>query len=295
MDIQLLYLAYPKGRSMTLRALGGGTLLGSNLGRFVYLDEAGVSSQQQEPWLVVAGLLVHADTQLNRLYKELESVAERHIPEGDRKGLVLHTSDIYGGNGKVFDEARNPYWTYQRRMAILEDLAEIPNKTNIFITGIPIERAKFPANIELPSRPSDGRKRAGKPRKPPTLTVLAHASAYIACLFEVDQWLGRNAKGENCMVIVEDNNESRAAIRQVHRYCLDGSMPFFGDLKNDFPFKRVREDPAFQEKTPDHPLVLSDFVAFVLKRRQMKDDRISPYFAPWKERYEALHWKGREH
>ena len=170
---------------MSLRAFGSGALMGSNFGRFVYLDEAGVSNQRQEPWLVVGGLLVHADTQLNKLYKELEAVTARHIPEEYREDLVMHASDIYGGNGKVFDEKRNPYWTYGRRMALLNDLAKIPNKTNILITGIPIERAKYPANMELPVTPRDARKQAGKKQKTPSVDECqAHAAAYMACLLQ---------------------------------------------------------------------------------------------------------------
>jgi hypothetical protein len=272
---------------MSLRALGGAVLLGNNLARFVYLDEAGISSHRQEPWLVVAGLLVHADTQLNKVYTELAAVVERHIPEKSREGLVLHSSDIYGGNGKVFDESRNPEWTFDRRMAILEDLAKIPNKANILVTGMSIERAKFPSFLEIPvSLEKERRKRGGQ--KPPTLTVQAHAAAYIACLLEVDVWLRKNARNENCMVIVEDNNEARAAIREVHRYHQSKSMPLTEDLKSHFPLRRIKEDPAFQEKKPDHPLVLADFVAFVIKRLRMKDPRISPLFEPWKARFAAL-------
>src|SRR6267378_1487647 len=101
---------------MTLRALGGGELIGDKLVRLTFLDEAGVSNKVQEPWLVVAGVLVHGDVQLGKLVEELEKVVEKHIPEKYRDGLVLHTSDIYGGNGKVFDKKRNPEWTIEKRM-----------------------------------------------------------------------------------------------------------------------------------------------------------------------------------
>jgi hypothetical protein len=79
-------------------------------------------------------------------------------------------------------------------------------------------------------------------------------------LLEVDIWLRENAKNENCIVIVEDNNEARALIKQVHRYHQSKSIPLTEEQKQYFPLRRVREDPAFQEKMPDHPLVLADFV-----------------------------------
>jgi hypothetical protein len=259
------------------------------LSRFVYLDEAGISSRQQEPWLIVAGLVVHGDTQLNKLYRELEAVTAKHIPTRHREaGLKLHASDIYGGNGK-FDEKRDPQWTLERRMAILKDLAEIPNKANILITSGAVEKAKFPTDMDLPLAPEDERQRAGnKKERPVSITVQCHAAAYMACLIEVDVWLQKNAKNENCMVIVEDNNEARAAIKQVHHFSQSKSMPLPEDLRRAFPLTRVREDPAFQEKRPDHPLILADFVAFMVKRLYMKDPKISPFFRPWKERFSAL-------
>jgi hypothetical protein len=239
------------------------------------LDEAGISSKVQEPWLVVAGLLVHADDQLDKLYTELEGVMERHIPEKHRHGLVLHTSEIYGGNGKVFDEKRNPEWTREKRWAILADLAKIPEKTNILITATPIERATFPSDLSLDGEASDP-------------TINAVAVAYSACLLEVDIWLRENAKRENCMVIVEDNPQARSRIKQVHRYNQDKSIPFPDDLKMHFPFRRIRNDPAFQDKLPSNPLVLADFVAFVIKRYKMGDARITPFLDPWRHRVEAL-------
>lgn len=254
---------------MSLRALGGADLVGDSLARFIYLDEAGISSAKQEPWLVVGGLLVHGDHQLDSLYSALESVARKHLTESLQDTLVLHASDIYGGNGKVFDKKLNPEWTPARRMALMADLAMIPRATNILISAAWVQRSQFPKSAELLAVKDTA-----------DMTLHAHAAAYMACLMEADIWIRKNAKRENCMVIVEDNQRARAAIRQVHRYHQDKQMPLTEDLKPYFPLQRVREDPAFQEKRPSHPLVLADFVAFVVKRRLMNDPWISPYFEP---------------
>jgi len=213
------------------------------------------------------------------VYREIEAVGERHLPAGYRNaGIVIHTADIYGGNGK-FDAGRDSIWTWERRKAILDDLAQIPNKANILITTAAVERAKFPATLKVPA--------ALTPKEKANLTVQAQAAAYMACLMEVDIWLRKNAKNENCMVIVEDNNEARAIIRQVHQFHQDKSIPW-DDLANYFPLRRVREDPAFQTKRPDHPLVLADFIAFIVKRVYMRDARVSPFFEPWRKRFGAL-------
>lgn len=73
------------------------TLLGQELVRLVYLDEAGISLN--EPGLCVAGVLVHADDQARLVENMLNEVANRHIPEADRVGFVFHASDIFHGSG----------------------------------------------------------------------------------------------------------------------------------------------------------------------------------------------------
>lgn len=263
---------------MARRAFGGGSLVGDKLVRLVYLDEAGISSKVQEPYLVVAGLIVHGDHQLAKLEKELERVVKTHIPANMRDGLVLHTSDIYGGNGKIFDKRRNPEWTMERRMAILADLAEIPNRANIQITSSVVERAKFPQTFTL----DDGEKS--------DLTLEAHVCAFMACAIEVEQWMRTNAKREHCMIIMENNDRAKKLISQTQRYYQDKKLAetLSEEHKKYFPLRQIKEDTAFQAKKPSHPLVLADFVAFVMKRHVMKDQWIAPYYDPWSERHACL-------
>lgn len=90
---------------MTANALGGHPLAGVELARFVYLDESGISNPEQEPWLVVGGVIVHGDHQLDSLYDALEGILEK-VPEEQRQGLVLHTADIYGGNVRSSTKGR---------------------------------------------------------------------------------------------------------------------------------------------------------------------------------------------
>ena len=257
-----------------LRALGGGPLAGNNLARIAYLDEAGISNRRQEPWLVVAGILVHGDHQVDKVYADLEGVIEKHIPEKYRDGLVLHACEIYGGYGKTFDKRKNPYWTEDKRFALFAELAEIVRTSKFLVASAWIERAKFNGNLELPEGGA----------KPADETVTAHAVAYCSCLLEIDIWLRKHAKKENCMVIVEDNKNARAAIRYVHRYHQSKKMLLTDDMKPYFPVRRIREDPAFQEKSPFNPLLLSDFISFVIKRGLMNDPWIAPYFDPWRGR-----------
>ena len=55
-------------------------LLGHNLVRLIYLDEAG--SDRQAPFLCVAGVLVHGDSQWPEVDRRIEKLIEEYIPEG---------------------------------------------------------------------------------------------------------------------------------------------------------------------------------------------------------------------
>lgn len=270
---------------MTLRALGGAPLERGNMGRLIYVDEAGTSDEATEPVLTVGGLLVHADTQLDKVYEGIAAI-ERMMPEEDRKsGLVLHPSFIYGGNGR-FDTKRHPQWTEQLRWEILKELAQLPNRANILVTFAPFERASLPPGTEFAYPVKKGGRQEQKIEK--NRTSLAQAIAYMSCILECDIWLRTNAKGENCMVIAEDAPDAKGAIRAVHRHHQDAAVEFPEHLRQHFPLRRVREDPSFQEKRQGNPLILADFIAFVAKRIAMKDAKARVLFDPWVERVAEL-------
>jgi len=254
---------------MSLRALGGGELFGDKLVRIVYLDESGTSKRTEEPTVIVAGVIVHGDHQLNKLRVALAKVMEDHIPEPERSTLVLHTTDIYGGNG-YFDTKRKPEWTYERRMAILADLARIPSAINLRIAWGKVDKSTFPFD-EM---------RSGSTA---TNLQLSVGAAYAVCLIEIDQWFRQNAKGENCFIVVEDNNETRQFIKWVQNHHQDPGIAARLTEKERayFPLRHIHEDPNFQEKRVAHPLVLADFIAYFVKRRLMGDARSLQFSDPW--------------
>jgi hypothetical protein len=71
--------------------------------RLVYLDEAGISNPQQEPYLVVAGIIVHADKQWYALERYLRDMVTDFIPPWLRAGFTFHANQLFAGGGKIFD------------------------------------------------------------------------------------------------------------------------------------------------------------------------------------------------
>jgi hypothetical protein len=75
---------------MMLRALGGGELKGEKLVRFAYLDESGTGNPKEEPFIIVAGFVVHADKQLKDLEKYLMTMADSFATHEDSPSFSFY-------------------------------------------------------------------------------------------------------------------------------------------------------------------------------------------------------------
>lgn len=253
------------------RALGGAPLMGDSFVRVVYLDEAG-TSEVDGKYLVVGGVIVHGDHQLGKVRKAIQAIYDKHIPKADH-WIVLHTADIFNGS-RYFDKARKPEWgDVKKRYAILQDLANLIANENLWVTAGVMKKSDYPPELL-------------ETKTPKQYLKASVALTYIACLLEVDQWFDARAKAENCMIIAEDNNDTRQYIKEVHRlHQSAGYAQLLGEeARGAFPLRHVQEDPSFQEKRSMHPLILADFISFVWKRALMNDPAMKPFYLPWRKR-----------
>ncbi len=75
--------------------------------RLVYMDEAGISHQAQEPFLVVSGVILHGDRDLNGVENQLERIMHRNIPERLRDGFIFHATEVFNGGKHQIGKVRN--------------------------------------------------------------------------------------------------------------------------------------------------------------------------------------------
>ncbi|MGQ0509790.1 MAG: DUF3800 domain-containing protein [Betaproteobacteria bacterium] len=253
--------------------------------RLAYIDEAGFTDWKysNSPYVVVGGVIVHGDHQLAKTEAALEAAVARHIPEKDRAAFVLHSGDIYGGYGKYFDKRKHPEWAdTQRRWAILDDLAKIPESANLRAFYGAVKQSEWQ-----------------KPRftyglgEKPNLMVEMHVTAYVVCAMQIELWHRQYAKAEHCMVVVENNQDSKTLISSTQRYYQDKAVAevMTAEQRAFFPLRKIKEDPAFQTKRAHNPLVLADFIAFTVKRKLMKDPHIDRFCKPWWHRSVGLEIK----
>ena len=164
---------------------------GERLMRLVYVDEAGISNATQEPWLVVAGVVVHADHALNGVENNLERILQRHIPSRLRDGFVFHATEIFNGGKTLKREKDNLVgpreWPIERRLAIAEEIMELPRKLKLPIAIGFTERAAFPRAFTLPKDFPESEQ-----------TLAAHVATYMNCAMMAEHWM----RNETTMKIV---------------------------------------------------------------------------------------------
>jgi hypothetical protein len=245
--------------------------------RLVYMDEAGISKPAEEPFLVVAGVIVHADHQLNGIENALERILVRHIPERLRGGFVFHATEVFNG-GKILKREKNVFigpreWPTERRLAIAEEILELPRKFNLPVAVGFMERATFPRAMKLPDEIQE-----------PEKTIAALVATFMSCAMMVEHWMRKETENENCLLVVENNDQAKTMINNVYRYHQDKKLDAILEdrERRHFPLRKIKEDPLFQPKRPSSALILADFCAYVFKKCLMKNPHYTRFIEQFK-------------
>jgi len=251
-----------------LRSFSGDLLEGNRLVRLVYVDEAGLSLR--EPLVIVAAVIVDADRVLVDASRHLLELIEKWIPTHQRNGFVFHAGHLFNGTphrcGKPF-ERDHPDWPDEKRWKIAADLAAIPEKFGLKLAYGFLERSAYPEPDDLVTQ----KIWAETPSK--EKQMLTHALAFMHCAMRVDRFMREHTPDEFCMMIVEDNDQSRRAIRDVQSQSQKFQVAPGSYWAPYLPLRKIKEDPLFMPKRADSMLTVADFVAYVLKRRLMRDGR----------------------
>jgi hypothetical protein len=164
--------------------------------RYVFVDEAGTSAN--EPYRVVAGIIVHADTQCEPVDAAVAKIVEA-IPEKVRERYpVFHAKRIWG------DQQFREEWTLPERKALLEAMMSVPREMKLAL-AYGAEHKDEPVPPELLKRMR--------------LVQAHHALAFQACIAQADRWIREYApSGEIATVIAEDVPETRELLKYVAQH-----------------------------------------------------------------------------
>lgn len=256
-------MPYDSSGHKGLPSFGGGILSGNNLLRTVYLDEAGTSCKKNEPFLVVAGIILDPDNMWNKVEGYIRTLASQNInkPLGlYGRPYIFHAKDIWHGSG---DFPRDE-WTLERRGALLKSLCEIPSLFNIplvFGSTRRDEHYKFRDNGATPDT---------------VIANLAYSEAFLKAAARVDEWMKTNAPNEVTMIIAEDiDKPKKAMMGRFHAAVTDRSQC---RQAGAFQSEHIVEQISFMRKEQSAILQLADICAFVFKRKLQNCKHIEPYF-----------------
>lgn len=230
--------------------------------RLVYLDEAGISNPAQEPYVVVAAVIVDADRSWHSLEQHLLLLS--HEVDSDHYGgpKSFHAKDVWHGSG---DFPRSD-WPREKRLEILKALAQIPRRFGLPVVAGYVRRHGPQAPL------ADGREQ-GVPMR--SDRRWAQATAFLSAVRRVESWMRKNAPNEVAMLIVEDTHEMRSLITTMHGAYTNRTTVH----DQAFVARHIVDAVHFGSKTGSPMLQLADHAAFIIKRKLMRKADIEPLYA----------------
>lgn len=237
-------------------------LAGERLVRLTYLDEGGISAQEED--VVVAGVIVDGDRQLAAVEKHLRELTIKHIPEPDRRGFIFHATNIFSGT-KYYKNRE--LWPWERRAAILNDLADIPDLFQLPIAfGIANKRR---IDGEVPQASAV------------VLDLVYHACAFANATQVVERYFRRDYPDEFTIIIAEDRQSVRRFMKEVQAVLQGrGSVDLPEDvlsLFGELPYHHIRDTLHWAAKHESPLLQVADTCAFLLRGAAAKHPRADQF------------------
>lgn len=157
--------------------------------RKIYADEGGISGN--DPILVVAGVVVHADTQLIPIEEFFWEIIGKRIYKEDRNNFIFHAEELFHGSGKVFGN-RDKY-PLKRRCALLKSVLSIPRLLHLPVVFGFIRKEK---------------RKLGQSKKSARESLaLDHALAFSYCAISAEMFMRNYTQGEVAEITAEETRK----------------------------------------------------------------------------------------
>lgn len=252
-----------------MRAFGGGELAGTNMARTIFLDEAGISRPDQEPFVVVAGVIINNDNDWKRMEDHLWQMVTENFEEAEWPKAFFHAYALYSGR-TPFDAARG--WDEKKRFRVLDELANFPSQYAIPIVYGFRERALHadaPPNSWIENK-----------------THAAQVVSTMICMQHAEMWM-RMSPGVNddeiAQLVLEDQKDVRRYMKEIARVMRNPPAEWVKQNPRGLPLTRLVGSPHFEEKQDVSLLQIADVCAYVIKRQLMRDPMIERFFRPMRK------------
>jgi hypothetical protein len=197
---------------------------------------------------------------------------DKYVPDHP-PGFSFHAYQLFGGTKFFADKDK---WPLERRLEILDALAEIPDKFELPVAHCSIDRRACAAEM-------------GEPVTPEQLELVTHSHGFFYCALQVEMIMRAIAGHEVAMLIAEDRDQVRRMLKFVHaifRGRTDSGhfSDFLRAIEPPFntivPFQRVVESVQFAQKNESSLLQIADLCAFAVKRWVTKKPHADRLFKP---------------
>lgn len=218
--------------------------------RYIYIDEAGTS--KGEPWLLVVGIVLHADRHWLVTKDYIDYLLLNHVPMNHRfrPEFMFHATEIWNSpNYRVG-------WTREQRKALLLKMMDVPRQMGLTI-ALGCQRRDAPnPDDELPPE-----------LRHLTVEETRHARAFAGCLMHAEQYMAKYAgPNEVATVVAEDIPERRAKLRDAVNFIRESRYVGNHPARALLQIKRVVDEIHFVDKQRSPMLAVADACAFGLRR-----------------------------
>jgi len=238
--------------------------------RILYLDESGIGKIDNDPALIVAGVLIHADTQWGPIANRLREILLDAVPFGQPAPACLHAKDIYHGSGQF---RRDNGWDKDRRLGMLDKIAAIPEEFGLPVVWSSMHRKDFARRFPQAT--------------PAEILRDAYTICSVACFMQAELYMrALENEAEVASIIMEQNAELQKRIPEMFAFMKEPQKTegLLEGWQKVMPIRRLIDAPACQPKTASSILQLADFCAFAIKRRLEKRPDSGRFAAPFAKR-----------
>ncbi|GJD34002.1 DUF3800 domain-containing protein [Methylobacterium aerolatum] len=245
--------------------------------QLVYLDEAGISRRSDEPYVVVAGVIVNADQKWKSIEDRFIDLTDKYVPDYEStygQPFIFHAMDIWHGSGNF---PRDRY-TRESRIKLLGELASIPFEFDLPVVAGYLKKADYENYLQARS----------PGMKAEAISKWSHAVAFFSAIRRVEHWMKTKAPNEVAMLIAEDTDRVKGLIGALHAAYTDRSYHW---VEGAFQSEHIVDAVHFTKKKQSILLQVADHMAFIVKRRLNKCPHIEPL---WKKVQPQISYRGVE-
>lgn len=271
-------------------SISGVALEGFKLVRQVFMDESGISAH--EPIAVVAGIVIDADRDLNRVEQYLESLVNEFVPKEHRSGFVFRATKLFHKSSVIPPEKSHD---------ALKAILMMPALFQLTVVFGYVRKMPPP---ELP--PLSGRKLEKVKRdRASQRERLYHAMAFSECAVGVESFMQRNVDPEEVTeLIAENNTNTQTAVKQAYNAMKGRNLSAEEEAILTFinlvhphgylPLRKIKHVPLFAKKDEVSSLQIADACAMVVRRSLEDRQDIYPFeVALTSNQPEKLHNSGQ--